>query len=190
MTPTLAHTPVITTERLVLRAPAAGDWPHFNAMLASDRAAFIRTAGYDLAQTWRSFGHLIGHWVLRGFGMFVWQARGDDTPLGMTGPWFPETWPEQEIGWSVWNPAAEGKGMAFEAARAARAFAYDTLGWTTAVSYVHPDNLRSRRLAERLGATPDAQAQPMGECIVYRHPAPGLADRGAITCHTDDGASK
>lgn len=176
MTPCLANTHVIETERLVLRAPVAGDWPQFNAMLASDRAGFIRTAGYDLAQTWRSFGHLIGHWVLRGFGMFVWQAKGDPTGLGMTGPWFPETWPEREIGWSVWNPQAEGKGMAFEAACAARAYAYRHLGWPTAVSYIHPDNLRSRRLAERLGAAPDRDATPMGDCLVYRHPAPAPCD--------------
>jgi len=188
MTPCLANTPVITTERLVLRAPVAGDWPHFNAMLASDRARFLRTAGYDLAQTWRSFGHMIGHWVLRGFGMFVWQAKGDETPLGLTGPWFPETWPEREIGWSVWNPAAEGKGHAYEAARAARAYAYGELGWQTAVSYVHPMNLRSRRLAERLGAMPDRQASTMGDCLAYRHPAPDACEAGAVhLCQIDEG---
>ncbi|MDZ7906879.1 MAG: hypothetical protein U5N10_00645 [Gemmobacter sp.] len=56
---------------------------------------------------------MTGHWVHRGYGMFIWHLKGDDTPLGMTGPWFPETWPEQEIGWTVWNPAAEGKGLGF-----------------------------------------------------------------------------
>ncbi|MEY4982233.1 MAG: hypothetical protein RIR62_499, partial [Pseudomonadota bacterium] len=92
----------------------------------------------------------------------------------MTGPWFPETWPEREIGWSVWNPAAEGKGFAFEAAGAARDFAYRALGWTTAVSYVAAGNARSRALALRLGAVVDADAPSIGEppCLVFRHPAP------------------
>lgn len=170
----LSGVPVLTTERLVLRAPQAGDWPAFDAMLASDRGQFIRTGDYDLSNTWRGFCHLIGHWAVRGFGMFVWQAKSDPTPLGMTGPWFPETWPEREIGWSVWNPAAEGKGLAHEAAFAARDWAYRALGWTTAVSYVAEGNARSRALALRLGAVVDTAAQSIGTppCLVFRHPAP------------------
>lgn len=172
--PSLSGVPVLETGRLVLRAPQASDWPVFNAMLASDRALFIRSGDYDLSNTWRAFGHMIGHWVLKGFGMFVFQAKGDDAPLGMTGPWCPATWPEPEIGWTVWNPAAEGKGFAFEAAQAARRYAYDVLRWPTAVSYVAPDNLRSRALAERMGAAIDTGAASIGEppCLVYRHPAP------------------
>ena len=172
--PSLSAVPVLETERLILRAPQASDWPGFHDMQQSDRARFLRTGDYDLSNTWRSFGHMIGHWVLQGFGMFVWQAKTDPTPLGMTGPWFPATWPEREIGWAVWNPAAEGKGLAFEAATAVRRFAYDVLGWTTAVSYIMPENTRSRALAERLGAVVDPQAQSLGTppCLVYRHPAP------------------
>ncbi len=100
--------------------------------------------------------------------------KGEDTPLGMVGAWCPDTWPEPEIGWTVWNPAAEGKGIAFEAAQAARGYAYDVLGWPTAVSYVAPDNMRSRVLAERLGAAIDTKAASIGDppCLVYRHPAP------------------
>lgn len=170
----LSGVPVLTTERLVLRAPEAGDWPAFNAMLASERGQFIRTGDYDLSNTWRGFCHLIGHWAARGFGMFVWHAKGDATPLGATGPWFPETWPEREIGWSVWNPAAEGKGLAYEAALAARDHAYRSLGWTTAVSYVAEGNVRSQALARRMGAVVDAAAQSIGvpPCLVFRHPAP------------------
>lgn len=172
--PSLSGVPVLQTDRLILRGPQAGDWPHFDAMLQSDRGQHLRVGGYDRSMTWRNFNHLIGHWVTRGFGMFVWQAKGDETPLGMAGPWFPETWPEREIGWSVWNPSAEGKGLAFEAATAARRFAYDILGWLTAVSYIAPDNDRSARLALRLGAVLDPDAPSMGTppVRVFRHPRP------------------
>jgi RimJ/RimL family protein N-acetyltransferase len=117
-------------------------------------------------------GYLTGHWVHRGFGMFIFHAKGDAMPLGMAGPWFPEGWPEHEIAWSIWAPAAEGKGLAFEAATAARAYAWNALGWTGAVSYIDPDNARSVRLAERLGAVPDGNPVPEGESLTYRHPAP------------------
>lgn len=173
MSITLQPTPVVATERLILRAPKSGDYPHWRACAMSDRARYIG-GPLDDQQAWRSMCHMTGHWVHRGYGMFIWHLKGDDTPLGMTGPWFPETWPEQEIGWTVWNPAAEGKGLAHEAAVAARRFAYTVLGWHTAVSYIHPENIRSIALAERLGARPDSQAKPMGSdpCLVYRHPAP------------------
>lgn len=170
----LSATPVLQTERLVLRAPAARDWEAFNAFLASDRGAFVRSGGYAEDQTWRAFGHAIGHWVLRGFGMFVFTDRDDGRALGMCGPWRPVGWPENEIGWQVWAPEAEGKGYAFEAARAALAHAFGALGWDTAVSYVAPSNARSARLAERLGACPDGSAAYPGTAplTVYRYPRP------------------
>jgi RimJ/RimL family protein N-acetyltransferase len=178
---TLYGTPVLTTERLILRAPRAGDYEPWAAFAASDRA---RHVGGPLTRylAWRAMGHLTGHWVHRGFGMFIFARRdAPDAPLGMAGPWFPEGWPEPEIGWSVWAEAAEGTGLATEAATAARAWASATLGWTRPVSYIDRDNARSIRLAEKLGATlePGAPVPQLSadddpaETLVYRHPAPG-----------------
>lgn len=173
----LADTPVLQTERLVLRAPAAEDWEAWRAFFVSDRARFIRPGAPSDAAAWRAFGHAIGHWVMRGFGMFVFAARGGDTALGMAGPWFPAGWPEREIGWTVWAEEAEGRGFAFEAAMAARRYAYDRLGWPAAVSYIEAGNTRSIALAERMGAVHDAGAsapdwEDGAEVRVYRHPAP------------------
>jgi RimJ/RimL family protein N-acetyltransferase len=175
MTPHLAGTPVLHTDRLTLRAPGPQDWEAFCAFMLSDRAAFVRPDDLDRGRGWRAFGHVIGHWVLRGFGQFVFAAKGNDTALGMTGPWFPEGWPEHELGWTVWNADAEGTGLAAEAATAARDHAFHTLGWTTAVSYIDPANTRSIRLAERLGAIRDDSAAtpfPGESTLVYRHPRP------------------
>jgi RimJ/RimL family protein N-acetyltransferase len=172
----LSGAPTLHTERLVLRVPQRGDYSHWSAFATSQRAQYI---GGPLSDelAWRALGHLTGHWVHRGYGMFIFSTKDSDIPLGMAGPWYPEGWPEHEIGWSVWAPAAEGKGYAYEAALAARAFAYDVLGWTTAVSYVHPENQRSSALARRLGAVLDDSAtQPFDDepCLIYRHPAPGV----------------
>jgi RimJ/RimL family protein N-acetyltransferase len=143
----------------------------------SDRAQFIRDGEADETKAWRAFGHFIGHWVLHGFGSFVITQKGSDQAIGSAGPWFPFGWPEKEIGWVIWSPEAEGKGIAFEAATAARAHAYQALGWTTAVSYIAHDNARSIALAKRLGATldPDAATPRNEPCFVYRHPKPELA---------------
>ena len=167
----LAGTPVIETERLVLRAPAAGDFEPWAAFATSERA---RHVGGPLtrALAWRAMGHLTGHWVHRGFGMFIFCRKTDGRALGMAGPWFPEGWPEREIGWSVWDAEAEGKGLAHEAARAARDHAFAVLGWETAVSYIDPANDRSIALARRLGAVADPDAVGPGDdpVLVFRHP--------------------
>lgn len=177
LAPLAAHAPVIETERLRLRAPGRQDWPAWRAMMASDRSRFIRDPEIDDGKAWRAFGHVIGHWVLRGYGSFVFTARGEDAALGMTGPWHPFDWPEREIGWSIWSAEAEGKGFAFEAATAARDFAFRALGWDTAVSYVDSENTRSIALAERLGGVRDDAARTPFDtpCLVFRHTPPQAA---------------
>lgn len=178
MRPHLADTPVLQTERLILRAPGAQDWPACRDFLMSERSRYVRAAEIDEGTAWRGFCHIVGMWVVRGYGSFVFCLRGTDTALGMTGPWHPADWPEREIGWTVWQAEAEGMGYAFEATKAARDHAFGALGWETAVSYVDPDNARSIALAERLECTLDATApKPDDEdppALVYRHPRPEL----------------
>ena len=177
MTPHLADTPVLTTERLTLRAPEPRDAETFIAFYATDRARFVG-GPMDRKQAWGFYCTEIGHWALRGFGMFTVTLKGKDAPLGIVGHWYPESWPETEVGWVLFDPATEGQGIAFEAAQACIAHAWETLGWTEIVSYIDHENTASVRLAERLGAILDENAkQPKPEtpCFVYRHPKPGVA---------------
>lgn len=174
--PALTGVPVIQTGRLVLRAPLQRDAAAYVAAHDDPRAQWMGgNQGRDAA--WRAFALTTGHWVLRGYGLWAVTEKGSDDCLGMVGLWFPEGWPEAEVGWFLF-PAAEGRGIAHEAALAARGHAYDRLGWSTAVSYIHPENERSIRLAERLGAVrDDAAARPKAELgtLVFRHPAPSSA---------------
>lgn len=164
--------PTLETERLVLRRPDDRDTEAAIAFLASDRARFVG-GPLDLGQAWRAHAKMVGHWGLRGFGLFAVTEKSTGKTLGIAGPYYPGNWPEHELGWHIWDPAYEGKGIAYEAVLAARAWVYGTLGWKTAVSYIDPGNDRSIALAERLGARfdPDA-ARPDDTCLVYRHPAP------------------
>jgi RimJ/RimL family protein N-acetyltransferase len=171
--PAVAAALRIETARLTLRIPGPEDFEAFAAFFASPRAAFVGgPIGRETA--WRVLGTMIGHWSLRGWGPFAIVPKGDGSAIGSTGPWFPEGWPEPELGWMLWDATHEGQGLTFEAAKAARAHAYRHLGWTTAVSYIAPDNARSIALATRLGARPDPNAQKHdGDAhIVYRHPGP------------------
>ena len=183
-TPSLIGTAVLETERLRLRAPAPGDFDAWVAYIGSERARF--TGGpQDRPQAWRSFCGLIGHWAVRGYGMFMLTRHGCDTALGMVGPWFPEGWPGQEIGWILFDATAEGQGVAQEAALAARAHAYDVLGWPTAISLIDAGNIRSEALARRMGCVHEGTA-PLpgyGEAGVWRHPAPDALAEGGMEAY-------
>ncbi|KMW60521.1 Protein export cytoplasm protein SecA ATPase RNA helicase [Candidatus Rhodobacter oscarellae] len=168
--------PTLTTERLVLRAPTMADFPAWAAF----RADPVRSAGvggpHGVGDAWEKFAEIIGHWHFHGFGRFLVADKSTDEPLGVVGPFHPPDWPEPEIAWSVFA-AAEGKGVAFEAALASRRWAYETLGWTTVISMVMPGNTRSSKLAERIGCTrdPDYVHEDMGAMECWRHPGPGGA---------------
>ncbi|MEM6678558.1 MAG: GNAT family N-acetyltransferase [Pseudomonadota bacterium] len=170
--------PTLETERLILRAPAErdfGPWLDFNA---SPRTRFV--GGHVPRNTvWRGLAAYLGHWALRGYGMWAVDERATGLFCGNIGPWFPEGWPEPEIGWTVME-AAEGRGIAREAAQAARTWAYETLGWTTAISLIDPENTRSIALATRLGAQHerDFEHDEYGVMRIYRHPSPEEAVPG------------
>jgi RimJ/RimL family protein N-acetyltransferase len=168
-----ADPPRLETARLILRPPCAADAETEIAFLGSDRAAGIG-GPFHRMQAFRSVAGLIGHWALRGYGFFALEEKATGRYVGRVGPWFPEGWPEPEIGWSVVGEA-EGKGYAHEAALAARAWVYGTLGWRTAVSLVSPDNDRSAALARRMGCEKDGTwTHPLDgwQADVWRHPGP------------------
>jgi RimJ/RimL family protein N-acetyltransferase len=161
----------LETERLVLRRPAPRDEPGYVALMTSERSRYMGGPMRPY-RAWSAFAAELGHWEIRGWGPFAVTLKGEDRCLGLVGPWFPGEWPERKVGWLVW-PETEGRGIAFEAARVCVDHAFRDLGWDTAVSYIDPENTRSIRLAERLGAVRDPEAARVDpEDIVFRHPRP------------------
>lgn len=170
MNPIAAQIPVLTTERLVLRAPTRADFEPYAETLMSDRSKYM-DGPFDRKKAWASFASDAASWLFDGFGYWSVTSRKDEF-LGLLGLAKPKIFPEVEMGWAV-QAEAEGKGIAFEAAQAARDWAFANLKLESFVSYVDPLNVRSCALAERLGATPDPDAaRPWPEDVVYRHRRP------------------
>ena len=117
--------------------------------------------GMTPAEAWRHMAMMAGHWELRGFGNWVLEELETREVVGRVGLYYPEGWPDLEIGWLV---ARErwGKGYAVEAARASAAWARDELGATHIVSVIHPSNARSIRVAEKLGEALEGEFSVFG----------------------------
>ena len=161
---------ILTTERLELRQLAPQDLPASATFWASERSR-IMGGPWTAEEHLREVEEVLGQWVRHGFGLFAVTLQGSDQAIGGIGPFYPETHPEPELGWSLWDASLEGKGIAFEAATAARDWFFATTDCPSAVSYTHPDNARSHRLCERMGAVVDGLAAcPYPPPVrIYRH---------------------
>ncbi|MEK6216467.1 MAG: GNAT family N-acetyltransferase, partial [Boseongicola sp.] len=133
--------PVIETERFRLRGAKLSDLDAYAAFRASDRTRLMGGPS-DRDEAFADLCYHVGQWALRGYGVWIIADLETDDPLGITGLYHPEFWAEREITWAVFE-AAEGKGVATEAACAARDYAYDKLGWKTVISAIIPGNDRS-----------------------------------------------
>ena len=172
MTATTITIPHLETERMILRAPRLEDFDAWAAFYASARAKFV--GGPQTPElTWRSLSGELGHWAMRGFGRWALEEKSSGAVMGVVGLWFPEGFPEHELGWDLFD-GFTGQGYASEAALAARAYAYETLGWTTLISLIADGNTGSEGVATRLGAAPDGPFthERWGTMTKWRHPGP------------------
>ena len=159
--------PTITTEHLNLRAHRASDMDAFWDFYQTPRADFMDKP-QNRSHLWYGLMAEVGSWVVDGHGGWAVDLH-DGTLIGQVAILQPPHFAETELGWLLFD-GYEGLGYAHEAAEAALNFARETVKPASLVSYIHRDNTRSKRLAERLGATPDPQAKAHDdEDIVYRH---------------------
>jgi len=158
--------PTLHTDRLVLRLFRDSDIDAYAAMCVDP--AVMRYVGdrhvLNREDAWRQMAMFVGHWQLRGFGMWAVEELSTGAFVGRVGLHFPEGWPDREVGWALvrrfW-----GQGYAFEASNAALTYAFDTLGWERAISLIDPDNARSIRLAQRLGQHRESDTEVRGHRV-------------------------
>jgi RimJ/RimL family protein N-acetyltransferase len=159
----------LQTDRLTLRPFRESDLDGYAAMCAN--AEVMRYLGeskpLSRAEAWRSMAVMVGHWQLRGYGMWAVEERQSGEFIGRIGCWNPEGWPGLEIGWTL-RREFWGRGFATEGARAAIQYAFTELHQDRVISLIRPDNLNSIRVAEKVGEQLDGEAEVMGHrTLVY-----------------------
>lgn len=160
----------LETERLLLRQWREADINPFAEHHADVEMVRYTGGSCDRDDAWRRLATVVGHWTLRGYGMWVAERKDSGEFAGSVGLWYPEGWPELEIGWWLLR-RHQGLGFATEAALRSRLYVYEVLQAKTVVSYIHPDNEHSKRVAERTGARFEKTIELRGSsACVYRHP--------------------
>lgn len=163
--------PTLTTARLTLRMPVLADFEPHADFFASDRSIW-EGGPCDRASAWRIFASEVGLWPLRGYGPF--SVDMDGAYVGEVGIYHAANYPEPELGWFV-VPEAEGKAVAYEAARAVMVWARATFGWDHTVNYIDPGNARSIALGLRLGGRISDRPGIDPDDVVIEHDLRGFA---------------
>lgn len=119
-------------------------------------------------QAWREMAMFLGHWELRGYGLWAAEHKRTGEFVGRIGLNNPEGWPGLEVGWALARQHW-GHGYATEGGRAAIEHAFEFLGINHIISVIHPDNRPSIRVAERLGETFERAARVLREfeVVIY-----------------------
>ena len=156
--------PELRTERLLLRGWRDADLDAWAAIAADPEAMrwVGSPEGMDREESWRHLAYLAGHWVLRGFGTWAVEECESGELVGRVGLIYPEGWPGLEVGWLV-TRSRWGRGYAVEAARASMGWARAELGADHLISLIADENLRSARVAEKLGMAPEGRATILGK---------------------------
>ena len=160
---------VLETPRLLLRQFREPDWDAYAETSADAEVMRYIGTGATLTreESWRSIANFLGHWQLRGYGMWALESKETGEFLGRAGFHEPPGWPGFELGW-VLGRTHWGRGYASEAARAALAHAFNGLGRAKVISLIRHGNARSIRVAEAIGARLAGEAEMLGaKALVY-----------------------
>ncbi len=160
------------TERLRLLPLDAACADLYESFYTDAEASRLYGGPLTRGAAWARLAADIGHWQLRGFGVWAVQRRQQGDLVGTCGFWQGLEWSRELTWWLL--PAARGAGIAFEASRAVVAHAHTVWGWPSVETYMNDENQLARALALRLGGVcVRRQSFPDGlDRDVYRIPAP------------------
>jgi RimJ/RimL family protein N-acetyltransferase len=160
----------LETDRLTLRMLRESDFEAYAEMCADPEVMRYIGDGQPLVRpmAWRNLAQMIGHWSLRGYGLWAAEERSTGVMVGRIGFWNPDGWPGFELGWMLRRPYW-GRGYATEGARAALDFAFTRMERAAVISLIHPENTASIRVAQRLGERLVDSAELFGRpALVYQ----------------------
>jgi RimJ/RimL family protein N-acetyltransferase len=171
--------PTLSTERLTLRPFREDDLDAWAEVVGDPEVAQFVGGVRSRVEAWERIATYLGHWELRGYGQWAVEVKRSQTFIGRAGLWYPEGWPELEVGWTLAR-SAWGEGYATEAGREAMRWGFEDRGLDRIGSVIAVDNARSRAVAVRLGMSLDYETElATGEKVVVYAVERGDREDGA-----------
>lgn len=143
---------ILETPRLLLRKLTLQDGQALETVLGDPVAMEFYPAALDRRGVEDWIARNLGRYERDGHGLWAMLLKGSNELIGDCGCILQEVEGrnEIEVGYHV-RRDLWGKGYATEAARACTDYAFRRLGATRVISMIRPENLRSRRVAEKNG---------------------------------------
>lgn len=149
--------PTLETPRLILRGQRPDDFPSYAAMWATENVTrFIGGKPQTEEEAWQRFLRIAGQWHMLGYGFWTVEEKQSRRRIGEAGfvegkrAIEPSLKGIPEIGWSI-EPAEQGKGYAYEAAKAALDWGIAHFKGQPIRCIIAPENAPSLKLAQKLG---------------------------------------
>lgn len=164
--------PQLSTDRLLLREFRSDDFESYAALMADPEVTRHLGEGRPLsrADAWRQMASFIGHWVLRGYGLWAVEERATGQFIGRIGCHEPEGFPAFEIAYTLARSSWR-RGYAREGAAAALHYARRTIKRERIASIIRPANLASIGVARSLGAVAGETVEFYGApSVLYWYP--------------------
>ncbi len=161
--------PTLHSDRLILRAHQLLDFERCCEMWTHPEVIRYTIGQSSPPQrTWQRMLGYTGHWAMLGFGYWAVVERKSGLYIGELGfadfkrDINPAMSGIPEMGWAL-MPSFHGQGYATEALLAAIAWGDQNFYSKRSMCLIHPNNLTSLRVAEKLGYRLLIQAQDEGE---------------------------
>jgi len=143
------------SDRLILRKFRADDLDELSIVFENPEVwKFPYGRAFTRQETADFIDAQIEEWSTCGFGCWIAREKTTGRVVGYVGisvpKFLPEILPAVEVGWRF-DPAAWGRGLASEGARAALEEGFETLGLDAICSVPQTDNPASSRVCERIG---------------------------------------
>jgi RimJ/RimL family protein N-acetyltransferase len=143
------HIPELETVRLKLIAPNIDHLNAHHRIFTDDEVMRYLGGAIDRTEVWDRLASTVGHWQLRGFGMWVVQEKSTGGIIGRAGLRYPDGIPGIEAGWAFTRDSW-GKGYATEAASATLGYAFEHLQLARVNAVIHRNNMGSQQVARKL----------------------------------------
>jgi [ribosomal protein S5]-alanine N-acetyltransferase len=144
---------IAETQRIMLRLFNLNDLDDLAAIFADPQVMHFSISGVKTkAQTKSTIENILLSYQKHGWGLYAIEQKEDRQLIGYCGLFAQQIdgQAEIEVGFRLAN-AYWGKGLATEATIVTRDDAFARLGITRLISIVDPENVRSIRVAEKIG---------------------------------------